>query len=92
MRFTGFSFRKFSAGGSKIMDVYRLSINDCSARWCATIQDAARAHSTCHGNRAEVRSKTQKITIDAKDGRIFSVTEFCRSLGDPIEHRLKLRW
>ena len=72
------------------MDMYRLPINDCSTSGCATIQDAAPAHSICHGDRAEVRSETQKITIDAKDGSIFRITEFCRSLGDPIEHRLKV--
>ena len=70
--------------------MYRLSINDCSTSGCATIQDAAHAHSTCHGNRAEVRSETQKTTIDAKDGSIFRVTESRSSLGNLIEHWLKI--
>ena len=68
----------------------RLPINDRSTRGRATIHDAAPAHSICHGDRAEVRRKTQKIAIDAKDGSIFRVTESRSSLGNRIEHKLKL--
>src|SRR5262245_13192070 len=87
------AFWKFSVGGSKVMDMYRLPVNDCSTSGCVTIQDAdGLAHSTCHGNGAEVRNKTQKVTIKAKDRSIFGVTEYGSSLGNPIEHRLKVSW
>jgi hypothetical protein len=74
------------------MDMDRLPVNDCSTSGCATIQDATHtAHSTCHGNRAKVRSKAQKITIDAKDGSILRVTQLRSSLGNRIEHGLEVR-
>src|SRR4029434_4176263 len=72
--------------------MYRLSINDCSTSGRATIQDAAPAHSICHGNGAEVRNKTQKVTIKAEDRSIFGVTESRSSLGNSIEHSLKVGW
>src|SRR5215475_10494827 len=43
------------------------------------------------GNRAKVRNKTQKITIDAKDGSILRVTQLRGSLGNRIEHGLEVR-
>src|SRR5262245_53347378 len=71
----------------------RLPVNDCSTSGRATIQKApALAHSTCYGNGTEVRNKAQKVTIKAKNRSIFGVTESCSSLGNPIEHRLKVGW
>src|SRR4030095_1698640 len=68
-------------------------VNDCSTSGRATIQDAATlAHITCYGNGAEVRNKTQEVTIKAKDRSIFGVTESRSSLGNSIEHRLKVGW
>src|SRR5262249_43992799 len=70
-----------------------LSVNDCSTSRRATIQKAAAlAHSTCYGNGAEMRDKTQKATIKAKHRTIFGVTESRSSLGNSIEHRLKVGW
>jgi hypothetical protein len=39
-----------------------------------------------------VRNKTQKVTIKAKNRSIFSITESGSSLGNRIEHRLKVAW
>jgi len=39
-----------------------------------------------------VRNKTQKVTIKAEDRSIFGVTEPRSSLGNSIEHRLKVGW
>ena len=69
----------------------RLPVNDCSTSGRATVQDtAALAHNTCYGNRAEVCNKTQKIIIKPKNRSIFSVTESGSSLGNRIEHGLKV--
>src|SRR5262245_40000271 len=71
----------------------RLPVNDCFTGGRTAIQDAATfPHITCYGNGAEVRNKTQKVTIEAKDRSIFSVTESGSSLGNSIEHRLKVGW
>src|SRR5215471_18868873 len=71
----------------------RLPVNDCFTSGCATIQDAAAlAHITCYGNGTEVRNKTQKVTIKAKDRSIFGVAESRSSLGNSIERRLKVGW
>src|SRR5262245_12610879 len=74
------------------MDVDRLPVGNRSTRGRVAINDAALAHSICHGNRAKVRNKMQKVTIKAKNRSIFGVTESCSSLGNPIEHRLKIGW
>jgi hypothetical protein len=70
--------------------MYRPAINDRSTSRRATIQDTALPHCTCHRDGAEVRSKTQKTTVNAKDRSIFRVTESRSSLGNLIEHWLKL--
>jgi len=73
-----------------VMDVDRLPVCNRSTHGRVAINDAALTHSICHGNRAKVRNKTQKITIDAKDGSILRVTQLRGSLGNRIEHNLKI--
>ena len=72
------------------MDMDRLAIDNRSTRGRATIDDASPAQSSHHGDRSKVRSETKQIAIDAKDGSIFRVTESRRSLGNRIEHGLKV--
>jgi hypothetical protein len=74
------------------MDMYRLPVNDCSTSGRVTIQDTTLAHGTYHGNGAEVCNKTQKIAIKPKNRSIFSVTKSGSSLGNRIEHQLKVGW
>jgi hypothetical protein len=75
------------------MDMDRLPVNDCSTSGRATIQDAAAlAHNAGYGNGAEMCNKTQKVTIKPKNRSIFSVTESGSSLGNRIEHGLKVGW
>src|SRR5262249_49451107 len=77
---------------SKVMDVDRLPVGNRSTRGRVAINDEALTHSICHGNRAKVRNKSQKITIDAKNRSIFSVTEPGSSFGNRIKHGLNVDW
>src|SRR5690349_471386 len=68
----------------------RLQVKDYSTVDCATIEDGSTADRKCHGDSSKLGSDPQNLVVDAEDGGVFRVTEFCSTLNNRIEQRLKI--
>src|SRR5262245_23502270 len=73
------------------MDMDRLAIENRTTRERATIQDTAFAQGRCRRNQSKVSDVASDLTVYTPHYSVGRITESCSSLGNRIEHGLKVR-